>query len=143
MKIRATLEVPALVAVGDGYPVPNGVAAVRGAIPGGELWVDGLLVGQVIDVKAHGESVMDMAGRLVEFVGEEECEVRCVLHFNESVGVDVPTTSTVCDECGSYPSHLGTCSRSAMRGGSTSPTFPADHEGIALLTDAQRAERAR
>lgn len=74
-----------LVTFGDGYPAPHGVAAVRGVIPGGELWVDGLLVGQVLDVKARGESVLDMGGQLVEFVGEQECEVRCILHFNESV----------------------------------------------------------
>lgn len=86
MKIRATIEVPALFALGDDGPVPRGVAAVRGAIPGGELWIDGLLIGQVIDVKAHGESVMDMGGHLAEFVGEQECEVRCVLFINERVG---------------------------------------------------------
>lgn len=124
MKIQAELQYDGHVLVQgpvdpstlEGRPPERGEIVIRGEIPGGEVWVDGLLVGTVIDVSSNGETISDGFGD-VEYVGDR-VEVRCLLHFNEQVpGVQVPTTQAPCDECGGYPTHRGTCSRSAMRGG--------------------------
>lgn len=116
MRLSANLLITELHALGPNDPAPHGAVAVRGSLPGGELWIDGMLVGQVVDIDVRGETVEAVGGGLTEFIGDG-AELRCVLFFNERVGIDVPTTETVCDECGGYPTHRGTCSQSAMRSG--------------------------
>lgn len=89
MRVSAKLQIDGLRALGPDDPAPHDAVAVRGALPGGELWIDGMLVGQVIDVDVRGETFESVGGTFAEFVGDG-AELRCVLFFNELVDVATP-----------------------------------------------------